>query len=129
MTNASSPVLSILFLFFALLVGAGIMFLCSRLENFFPYTVVIFIFGILISILADSVTQSGINDVLVESTEQWSGINSDVLLCAFLPALLFGEAMHLNFYQVKQAFSPAALLAFPGAAFGAYMLGKINDIS
>lgn len=119
---SSSAVLSIFFVFFALTVGSGILYLCSRFDHALPYTVVIFCFGIVMAIIADLMTLQKTGDTLTMSTEQWIKIDPDVLLCAFLPALLFGEAMHLNFHQIKKAILPAALLAFPGAAFGAYVL-------
>ena len=117
-----SAALSIFFVFFALTVGSGILFICSRFNNVLPYSVVIFIFGTLMAITADLLIAQQTGDPLTLATEQWIRIDPDVLLCAFLPALLFGEAMHLNFYQMRKAFVPAALLAFPGAAFGAYFL-------
>lgn len=120
--SAHAAVVSIIFLFFALIVGAALLYIFSRLHNVIPYTVTIFIFGILVSILAQAVIGADIHDVLMEATQQWINIDSNLLLGAFLPPLLFGEAMHLNFYQVKVAFAPAFLLAWPGAAFGAFML-------
>ena len=118
----SSAVLSIFFVFFALTVGSGILYICSRFDNVFPYSVVIFTFGVVMSIVADIIVAQQTGDPLTLATEQWIKIDPDVLLCAFLPALLFGEAMHLNFHQMKKAILPAALLAFPGAAFGAFVL-------
>jgi NhaP-type Na+/H+ or K+/H+ antiporter len=118
---STSAVYSIFFVFFALAVGSGVLFICSRFDHIVPYSVVIFIVGIIVSITADLMTAEDAGDALTISAEQWIRIDPDVLLCSFLPALLFGEAMHLNFYQIKKAIVPAALLAFPGAAFGAYI--------
>ena len=39
-----------------------------------------------------------------ESVNQWVNIKADLILYVFLPALLFGEAMNLNWYQVKGGF-------------------------
>lgn len=123
MTATTSPaVVSILFVFFALTAGSIILYICSRFDHVLPYSVVIFAFGTLVAIVADLLTKQQTVDVLILSTEQWIRIDPDVLLCSFLPALLFGEAMHLNFHQVRKAILPASLLAFPGAAFGAYIL-------
>ena len=118
----SSAVFSIFFVFFALTVGSGILFLCSRFDNRLPYPVVIFIFGIFLAIVADLLFVSQSGDPLTTAAEQWIKIDPDVLLCAFLPALLFGESMTLNYYQIKRAIIPATLVAIPGAAFGAYVL-------
>lgn len=122
MLGGSSPVLSVALLFFALLVGALVSYVSTRFSIMLPYTVSIFIVGVVVAIIADQLSSEGVNDSLIRGAEQWENINPDVLLGAFLPALLFGEAMHLNIYQVKVALPTAALLAFPGAAFGAYML-------
>lgn len=46
----------------------------------------------------------------------------DAILYIFLPLLLFGEAMTLNWYYVKKVILPATLLAFPGAILGAFMI-------
>ena len=121
--TSSSPVLSVCFLFAALLIGTSVLYVSSRCHNFLPYTVSIFVVGIVIAIVSDQILNS--NNDLINGAEQFENINPDVLLGAFLPALLFGEAMHLNFYQVKQAFPSAALLAIPGAAFGAYILALL----
>ena len=51
-------------------------------------------------------------------------LDSSVIIYSFLPALLFGEAMSLNFYQAKRAFSASWFLAFPGAVAAAYVLGQ-----
>ena len=120
--QTSSAVVSILFVFFALTTGSIILYICSRFDHVLPYSVVIFAFGTLVAIVADFLTKQQSGDVLILSTEQWIRIDPDVLLCSFLPALLFGEAMHLNFHQIRKAILPASLLAFPGAAFGAYIL-------
>ena len=122
---SSSPVLSVCFLFAALLIGASILYVSSRCHNFLPYTVSIFVVGVVIAIASNQLIISGSDNYLTIGAEQFENIDPDVLLGAFLPALLFGEAMHLNFYQVKQAFPSAALLALPGAAFGAYILALL----
>lgn len=118
----SVAVLSIFFVFFALTLGSVILFISSRFNHVIPYSVVIFTFGMVVSIIADQMILQHRGDTLTLSAEQWIQIDPDVLLCSFLPALLFGEAMHLNFHQIKKAILPASLLAFPGAAFGAYIL-------
>jgi NhaP-type Na+/H+ or K+/H+ antiporter len=45
-------------------------------------------------------------------------IDADVLLYVFLPPLIFGEAMHLNWLQAKRALPQAAMLAGPGVLLG-----------
>lgn len=121
MIEHSSPVASILFLFFALFVGSIISYISSRSNHVIPYAVSIFIFGIAVSSIANVTLAE--SDIMVDGVSQWIQIDPDVLLSTLLPPLLFGEVMHLNFYEAKEALGSSALLAFPGAAFGAYILG------
>jgi NhaP-type Na+/H+ or K+/H+ antiporter len=59
---------------------------------------------------------------LRDSIIQWTNIDPELIIYAFLPALLFGEAQTLNLLQVKKVFSAASLLALPGACFVAWLL-------
>jgi len=63
--------------------------------------------------------------LLEDSITRWVNIDGELILYVFLPALLFGEAMNLNWYQVKGGFMPALLLAGPGVVIGAFMMGVI----
>eukprot|EP01031_Cornospumella_fuschlensis_P028472 gene28472-34369_t len=57
-----------------------------------------------------------------ESLDRWDHIPPDLILFVFLPALLFGEAMSLNFQHVKGAVTNASILAGPGAVFGTFAI-------
>ena len=122
---SSNAVLSILFIFFALISGSLILYFTSR--NYFsrflpPYTVFVFLVGVIFSEISRSSVAKGSTDPLLNAIDQFSHIHPDLLLYIFLPALLFGEAMTLNFYQVRKAFIGSILLALPGMAFGAWLL-------
>ena len=39
-----------------------------------------------------------------DSIDEWVNIKAHLILFVFLPALLFGEAMNLNWHQVKGGF-------------------------
>lgn len=106
--------LSVCFPFFGLFVGAAVTFLLSRLPYSPPYTVVIFLFGFFLAIVASVLNQQQVDNALVKSIFAWENIDPELLLYSLLPPLLFGEAMTLNFHQVKQVFWPAVLLAGPG---------------
>lgn len=112
----------IVFLFIALLIGALITYILARFAKSLPYTVVVFAIGALIS-----ASFSPVNDhnVLKISLTMWDNIQPDLILFIFLPALLFGEAMSLTFHHIRGAFTSAALLAGPGALFGAMLLGVL----
>ena len=56
---------------------------------------------------------------------QWTNIDPHLLLYVFLPPLIFGEAMSLNYYNAKGALSQALVMAGPGVVIGATLLGAI----
>lgn len=53
------------------------------------------------------------------SVYAWKNMDADLILFLFLPPLLFGEAMHLNWHHVKGTFWQCVLLAGPGVLLGA----------
>ena len=53
----------------------------------------------------------------------WTNIDAELLLFVFLPPLIFGEAMQLNWYQAKGAVLQASILAGPGVLVGAVLMG------
>ena len=119
---------SICFVFFSLIMGAMLAFCQSRMyigKYLPPYTVSLFLIGIGLSMGAENlIVVHGNTDTLMLSFDLISRLDSSVIIYAFLPALLFGEAMQLNFYQAKRAFGVAWFLAFPGAVAAAYILGQ-----
>jgi len=85
----------------------------------------VFLIGIGLSICAKHlILVEGNTDTLLRSFDLVGRLDSSVIIYSFLPALLFGEAMTLNFYQAKKAFSASWFLAFPGAVAAAYVLGQ-----
>ena len=60
-----------------------------------------------------------------DSISDWVDIDPDLLLFTFLPPLIFGEAMNLNFYHVRGGFAQAVILAGPGVLIGAALMGVI----
>jgi NhaP-type Na+/H+ or K+/H+ antiporter len=117
-----SPELVIVFLFLTLAIGTVVTYLISRYHiiSSLPYTVVIFIIGIIFGLVHEDPMSS-----IGQSITMWDGINPELILFLFLPALLFGEAMSLNIYHVKNAISASMLLAGPGAIFGTFVIGGI----
>ena len=109
---------AIVFLFFALLSGAIFTYLISRYLTEVPYTVAIFFAGVIIAL---AFSRSSNPDAFNISLAEWEGVNGELILYIFLPALLFGECMTLNFHHVKENFWSATLLAGPGAVFGALL--------
>ena len=62
-----------------------------------PYTVVIFFLGIGIA----GYSKSNLQGAFDESIQEWVRIDADLMLFIFLPPLLFGEAMSLNWNHVN----------------------------
>lgn len=112
----------IYFMFFALLVGTVTSYTLSRVNIGLPYTVVLFVLGMVIARWSIAFDMK----IMGESIDQWSGISPHLILYVFLPALLFGEAMNLNIHDVKLCFGSAAVLAGPGAIFGTALVSLIG---
>ncbi len=110
----------LVFLFYSLSMGAVITYVLSRLQTELPYTVVVFAFGSIIAVIFQNI--SG-DDILNQSIDLWDTFEPRLILFIFLPALLFGESMSLNFHHVREALVPALLLAGPGAIFGTFAIG------
>ena len=109
----------IVFLFFALVLGAIINLVLVRVAPRLPYTVVVFAVGAILSFIFSTITN---DNPLKQSENLWNDFEPELLLYVFLPVLLFGEAMSLNFYHVKGAVIPAAVLAGPGVLFGTFLM-------
>lgn len=62
------------------------------------------------------------------SIHDWVNIDADLLLFVFLPPLIFGEAMSLNWYHLKGGFLQSVVLAGPGVLIGAALMGAIAKI-
>ncbi len=111
----------LLFIFLGVLFGALTTNFLSHLGNPLPYTVVVFFEGIIVGTLL-------YNDYLgvySDSSEGLIQINAELFLFIFLPPLLFGEAMNLNWYHTKGALPAATILAGPGVLMGAFLMGGL----
>lgn len=121
----SSPVISVIFLFFALIIGGLLTFLIDRFDilKSIPYAILIFIIGIVMALVATQLEYTG--DALVLSILQWAYIDPHLLLYTFLPVLLFGDGMTLNVHELRKALFPSILLALPGAVYSAYLTAVV----
>eukprot|EP01035_Chromulina_nebulosa_P018392 gene18392-24093_t len=80
-----------------------------------PYHVVVFFEGVVISIALKYFVFIGSTFENVICTPN---ISNDLIIYVFLPALLFGETMNLNWHLVTSGFNQYMLLAGPGALMG-----------
>jgi NhaP-type Na+/H+ or K+/H+ antiporter len=130
----------VLFMFFGIGVGIIFMQFLNYIGDPIPYTVAVFIAGILFSLANKDSTGTLLLDrmpelwrpstilfcyagVFGESVSMWIHIDAELLLFVFLPPLIFGEAMQLNWYQAKGALAQATILAGPGVLVGAVLMG------
>eukprot|EP01038_Epipyxis_sp_PR26KG_P010392 gene10392-13958_t len=121
MSEANQPI-TILFLFFGLMVGLLVMQFMSIFGEALPYTVLVFLVGVIFA----TVSLDGRADTFSQSVTDWSNIDAELMLYVFLPPLIFGEAMSLKWHYVKGAFKPSLLLAGPGVLIGAGLMGVIS---
>ena len=119
------PEVVVVFLFTSLMIGATITFLLSRYAPSIPYTVVIFACG---AILGVSFAPIASSNTMKQSEDMWNSMDPNLILYLFLPALLFGEAMSLNFHHVRGAVVNAAFLAGPGALIGALLMACVAKV-
>ena len=95
LSKGEGPEVLLVFMFCGMLLGALITHVLSRTQLNVPYTVVVFIVGVLLFVVIDKCGDFG---QLEDSVRRWKNIDPELLLYLFLPALLFGEAMNLSWY-------------------------------
>ncbi len=94
----SHPEVLVLFVCVGLMIGAGVTHILSRISIHLPYTVVIFVIGMIVAFIVHNFEFASLG----VSTRLWSEINPEVMLYIFLPVLLFGEAMNLSWYERQE---------------------------
>jgi NhaP-type Na+/H+ or K+/H+ antiporter len=103
-------------LFFSLFLGVVFTYLISRFLTELPYTVAVFTFGVIIAVV---VVHANEHDLFKISILELEKFNGHLILYLFLPALLFGEAMSLNFYRLKENIGASLIMAGPSAVVSA----------
>lgn len=86
-----------------------------------PFHVVVFFEGVVVSIILTLVIQVGTFESIISTPN----ISTDLIIYVFLPALLFGETMNMNWHHVTSGFNQYMLLAGPGALFGGLVTASI----
>lgn len=80
----------ILFMCVVLIIGIWVIKVGDYFHSSIPYTVIMFTIGI---IFASGLKE---HDQWGDSINQWANIEPDILLFVFLPPLVAGEAMSVN---------------------------------
>lgn len=115
------PHIALLFPFLAILFGRVVMHVDSRTPKVtLPYTVSLFLVGIFLRIL--HIESDGALGNFSKSITMWMAIDPHLLLYAFLPALIFGDAMTINWHDFERCVAQCAILAGPGVLFGTCMM-------
>lgn len=84
----------ILFFFVGVSLGAILTLLLSR-YSFLPYTVAVFFTGLAISAIISQLKENTII-TFAHSVRQWQDIDPHLMLYLFLPILIYGDAISLN---------------------------------
>ena len=119
-THEPHPHASFWVLLVALLVGNAVLHFISRKLPWMPYTCAMLIMGVLTSLLH---RKTGVQDTsslsfIINSIDSWYDIDAHLMLYAFLPLLLFGDAMTINTHDFSTCFSQCVTLALPGVVIG-----------
>lgn len=116
--------LALVFFFGVLVIGCLILVFLERcMRGALPYTCALFVAGMLTSLIHQyNVKGSWFHwPVWFLSLDMWQSIDPHTLFFAFLPPLLFGEAMRLNVRQALCCLPQVLVLACPGVLLGAWM--------
>ena len=120
-----SPEDATIFIFLSLLLGIVVTYALTRTIPVLPYTVIVFILGILLAFL---LTDQSSHDSLSESVQIWNSIEPELIFYIFLPPILFGESMNLNFYHFCASFKGCILLAGPGTVLQTFGVATVAYI-
>ena len=114
------PTVALVFMVLAIFVGVLAEQVLKKIHKWggpaIPYTAFILIIGLVTRVAAEA---KGTYKHLSCSFHVWETMDGHLLLYAFIPPLVFGDAMNLDFNILKNCLSQCALLAFPGVAIGA----------
>ena len=119
--SGSHPHQAILFMFLALAIGTATTFFLQRWLRWMPYTVMLMIEGIVLGCVMASGSSNLPKTSLGVSMAMWERIDPHLLLGAFLPALLFGDAMAMDTHLERMCIKQTLLLACPGVMLGTFL--------
>lgn len=106
--DTSHDVTTILFPWFANILGVICFYLLARYCHMLPYTAVMFCLGTCMGVGFARLDGSS---QLHESLAVWQSIDGELLLLTFLPGLLFKDAFCSNVHLMALAFSQCLVMA------------------
>jgi F0F1-type ATP synthase assembly protein I len=102
---------TVLFPWFAQIIGVLIYYFLSRYVHSLPYTAVMFVIGFAMGF--SMVRHNGSENILRESWISWMNIPGQLLLAVFLPGLLYIDAYHIDGeFKVMQLMTSHTLNSF-----------------
>lgn len=104
-----------------LVLGTITQAITDRMLPSLPYTCIVFLWGAVISV-ADDHGYMLWGD-LSKGIDMWQSIDPHFALYAFLPALLFADAMNINVAMLRNCFWQCFILAVPGVLIGTALTG------
>jgi NhaP-type Na+/H+ or K+/H+ antiporter len=109
-----------LFPIIAVSVGVGVELLISRVTSWLPYTPALMVLGMCMGFLSayEPINVKHIH----ESIRLWERFDGHLLVFVFIPPLVFGEAMALDWHMLKRCIGQCLLLAGPGVILGTVMM-------
>jgi len=117
------------------ILGVMTMFVLHHYELPVPFAAVMFVWGMIMGILAfrlDGRDAYASDEEATTSSRQfynsiriWSDIDSQVLLLVFLPGLIFRDAIDIDMYMFQKSFSQLLVLAFPMVLVGTFLTALV----
>jgi len=118
---------ALLFFFGALFTGSLLLIIIEKFMPSLPYTCGLFAIGMLSSIVHEFTPHDSMAywTTWFHAVDMWEKINPHMLFFAFLPPLLFSEAMRINVKLAATCLPQILLLACPGVLFGTAVTGAV----
>ena len=99
----------------AVVLGLAISWLLNRYAPAVPYTPVLLVVGFTVACL--QAPKLFAHTHLAPSLEAWQHLSGHLILYVFIPPLIFGDAMQLDFHILKRCAGQCLLLAVPAVMF------------
>uniref|UniRef100_A0A7S3K2N6 Alpha-carbonic anhydrase domain-containing protein n=1 Tax=Aureoumbra lagunensis TaxID=44058 RepID=A0A7S3K2N6_9STRA len=115
---------AILYLCVMLIIGTLTKQMLVRYAPTIPYPMVVMLWGAVINWFA-SIENDGQLNPMQMSIRMWSNIDGHIVLYVWLPILLFGDVIKLNFHTMVQTFWQACMLAGPGVLLSTILTGLV----
>jgi NhaP-type Na+/H+ or K+/H+ antiporter len=118
--------IALLFFFGTLTLGSVVLVFFERYCPSLQSTNVLFLCGALVSLLHDYNTRrhSPIFKDWFDSVDMWQRISPHMIFFAFLPVLIFGEAMQMKTSLFRKSFGQILMLACPGVLLGTILVAS-----